>query len=297
MRKSKKAVSPVVATVILIAVFIAVVSAALSFAEVELSSYYAQSDLQQSSTLASQVAQGINAVALTFGRSVSIGYSFKYASIAVIPNVVKYVIQISSSECPNNMCYVYAYTGMLVIAIPAHYYSLGNDYMSTIYPASFPITKTFVSKGGSGSIALAFTKEFESNGIEFLYTVVVPVPLEVNTTQSIGGSQKIPVVRLYFVQLSNLAQQYPLPSNCTANPPKASVSILSLKSGYITVQGQGSQVCTVIGVTSISIQWYPMSTLYSSQFFNFPQTGQVIVFPNGNAELQVYIGDVGVGGP
>lgn len=45
MRKSKKAVSPVVATVILIAVFIAVVSAALSFAEVELSSYYAQSDL------------------------------------------------------------------------------------------------------------------------------------------------------------------------------------------------------------------------------------------------------------
>ncbi|MEM0322193.1 MAG: hypothetical protein QW613_07370 [Thermoprotei archaeon] len=128
----KAGVSPVVATIILIAIFIIVVSAALAFTQTELTSYYAQSDLSQAQSFASNLAQAINSVAFTFGRSLSIGYGFKYAAIAYIPNVVKYTITISEQ---SGQTYTFQIsTGILIVAISAHFYSLGENYEQTIYP-------------------------------------------------------------------------------------------------------------------------------------------------------------------
>lgn len=299
--RRKKAISPVIATIILIGIFVAVVAAALGFAFDELSSYYAQSDLQQSNSVSTQVAQGINSVALTFGRSVSVGYSFRYASVAVIPDVLQYYIQVVSPNCPQNVCTIYAYTGMFMIAIPGHYFSLGNNYQAVIYPTGFDPSKTFVSKGGSGSMTVSFTKEFESptGGGENLYTAVVPVPLETNTTQTLTSSSKpTPVIRLYIVQLSSVGEPYQLASNCAAKPPNATVSVFSLKSGYISVQGQGEQVCTIFNIQDVTISVVYNGALYPAQFFGFSPTGQTIggYTAKSNVTLQVFIGDVGIGG-
>jgi hypothetical protein len=298
--RRKSAISPVIATIILIGIFVAVVSAALGFAFDELSSYYAQSDLQQSNSVSTQVAQGINSVALTFGRSVSVGYSFRYASVAVVPDVIQYVITVVSPNCPHSVCTIYAYTGMLMIAIPGHYFSLGNNYQAVIYPTGFVPSNTFVSKGGSGSMSVSFSKEFENpaGGGENLYTVVVPVPLEINTTQTLTSSAKpTPVIRLYVVQLSSVGQPYQLASNCTAKPPSATVSVFNLKSGYISVQGQGEQVCTIFNILKVQVSEYNNNTLYPPQFFGFAQVGQSISYNSpSNVTLQVFVGDVGIGG-
>ncbi|MEM3655837.1 MAG: hypothetical protein QXP58_04940 [Thermoprotei archaeon] len=292
----KAGVSPVVATIILIAIFIIVVSAALNFADTELSGYYAQSDLQQSRSVSSQVAQSINSVAFTFGRSLSVGYSFKYASIAIIPDVMEYLITVQSESCPNNECQLTAYTGMLLIGIPAKYYTLGNNYQSIIYPGVFNLSKTFVSKGGSGSMALAFSKEFESGSNLFLYTAVIPLPLETNTTQSPLGSNPVFVVRIYLTQVSTLLNPYPLSPSCSAPPPQSPVYVFQQKSGFISVQGQGEEVCTINNIQSVEITAKPMGTLYPAGFFGF-NSGQTINFnSNKNVELQVFIGDVGMGG-
>ncbi|PSN84305.1 hypothetical protein B9Q02_09655 [Candidatus Marsarchaeota G1 archaeon BE_D] len=311
MRKSKKAVSPVVATIILIAVFIAVVAAALSFATVELSSYYAQSDFNQSQNFVLSLAESLENVGFTFGRSVSIGYAFKYASVALIPVAIQYSVTLTFvSGSPITLS---TYTGFVLVAISGHYYSLGSNFYSIVYPPSY---KSLSSFGGSGSMGFAFMREYQTGGKGggvFLDSVVVPIPLSLNLTltSSIGSQSTTQyITRIYLLQLSYYKTPLPLPTNCaTQNPPTQKVVKFNLTSGFLSLQGGSQTVCSYSGVKSVQIsvqgvppysQFYPVG---SNSFFVFPSTLTTLNCPSkacsgstSSWQVQVFIGDVGVNG-
>jgi len=298
MRKLKPTagVSPVVATIILIAIFIAVVSAALGFTQTELTSYYAQSDLNQAQSFASNLAQAVNSVAFTFGRSLSIGYGFKYATVAYIPNVLVYTITI---EGEGGTYAFQIYTGILLVAISAHFYSLGRNYEQILYPQSYT---RLVSLGGAGSYSLAYSKEYFASGQPYIYTVIAPIPLAINNTVTLqAGSTETTqyVTKIYLAQLVPGSQQEQPPQSCTQTAqPKIGVVTYNLTTGYISAQGAGYASCTVANVESIKISVSSVSQLYPSSFFIFPSTSETIHPPsqNGEWQIQFYVGPVELGG-
>ncbi len=295
--KPRAGVSPVVATIILIAIFVAVVSAALGFTQTELTSYYAQSDLNQAQSFASNLAQAINSVAFTFGRSLSIGYGYKYATVAYIPNVLTYTIKVTAA---SSIYTFQIYTGILLIAISAHFYSLGQNYEQTLYPQSYT---RLASLGGAGSYSLAYSKEYFTSGQAYIYTVIVPIPLAINNTVSLQtGSTKTTqyVTKIYLAQLVPGSQQEQPPQSCTqTTQPKIGVVTYNLTTGYISAQGAGYASCTVANIESITISVSSASQLYQSSFFIFPSTQETINPPssqNGQWQLQLYVGPVELGG-
>lgn len=288
--RAKRAVSPVVATIILLAVFIVVVGAALSFAQTELSSYYAQSDLNQAQSFASSMAQAINSVAFTFGRSISIGYGFKYAAIAYIPNALKYTITVQTTSSGTQTFYVYS--GMLMVAISARFFSLGQSYQQTLYPTTYP---RLVSIGGGGSYTLAYSKEYFSSGQPYIYTVIVPIPLALNITQ--GGQTTQYVAKIYITQLVPVNQQSQPPSGCNqSQPPQLKVVKYNLTTGYVSAQGLGYASCAVSNVNSVTVSVTAINQLYPAGFFVFPQTSMSLNRPGTPWQLQLYVGVVGLGG-
>ncbi|PSN96690.1 hypothetical protein B9Q04_00275 [Candidatus Marsarchaeota G2 archaeon BE_D] len=298
MRKlrPRAGVSPVVATIILIAIFIAVVSAALGFTQTELTSYYAQSDLNQAQSFASNLAQAVNSVAFTFGRSLSIGYGFKYATIAYIPNVLVYTITVTAAD---NTYTFQIYTGILLVAISAHFYSLGQNYEQTIYPQKYT---RLVSLGGAGSYSLAYSKEYFTSGQPYIYTVIAPIPLAINNTITLqaGSTQKTQyVTKIYLAQLVPGNQQEQPPQSCTQiTPPKIGVVTYNVTTGYISTQGAGYASCTIANVESITVSASSASQLYPTSFFIFPSLQETIHPPSqgGEWQLQLYVGSVELGG-
>jgi hypothetical protein len=312
LKRHSKAVAPVVATVILLAIFIAVVAAALSFATTELTGYYAQSDFQQSQTFALNLAQTVGSVGFSFGRSLSVGYGFKYASLALIPVAVRYNVAIttnSSGGCPKT-CTFEAYSGFLLVAISGHLYSLKNGYTAIFYPSKY---NRLASTGGSGSFAMAFTKEYQSGGPsggDFIDTAVVPIPFALNSslTSKFGSyaSNVQNLTRIYLIQLSTVSQPLPLPTNCSVavNPPNNKVVEYNESTGYLTVQGESQAVCSLADVQSvqISVNVMPSFSGVYGQFFVFPtQTMSLnpphpLTNPRFGWQVEVFIGDVGVSG-
>ncbi len=287
-RTHRRAISPVIATVILLAVFIALVSAALAFVDTELTSYYANSDLASSSTFAQNYAQAVQSVGMTFGRSLSIGYGVKYAQLAFIPAALQYTITVGSQSC-------LIVTGFLLSAISASYYSLGKNYYINYYPGKF---SGLSSIGASGSFARAFATEYQStpNSPFFLDTVVMGIPQVTNFMLTTPGSSPVNITRIYLPEL--YYRNNPIPMDCSGSMgPSTEVTRFTSPTGYISAQGQGLQVETYSS-TSTTFQITASATpAFSSQyplsFYHFSSSTQTFHIQSGQ-EIQIFIGDIEV---
>ncbi|MEM3710455.1 MAG: hypothetical protein QW453_00195 [Thermoprotei archaeon] len=260
---NRRAVSPIVATTLLVAIFTILVAVALSVSQDVLSGGYTQSDSSQAASVCGALAGAVNRVGFSYGEAESVGYTFWSSSLAFIPSALVYTISFSNGES------ISVSTGVLVVATPATHFSYGGGYYETVYPAGggHPVAPS------TGSVVWSIQDEDSVGKAEYVFTALFPLPELVNTGITVGGEQ---LWRIYMVNLVG----------------GSSVESFA-KSGYVSVEGLGQKVYSYGGVTGLSVQVSSLTQAYTTSFFKLNTTQTQF---NDGVLVQVVVANVSLSG-
>ena len=264
--RSKKAVEPVVATIIITATIIALVTVAMIFANNLLMASVAQSDFNSAKQYMQSVAMQIDDVAWQIGQTETVSYSTRYGAINVLNGALSYNVSMTPVT-GSTQNYVFS-TGIIYFYMPVSYYSLANNYFSQVWPLK---VSNLVNNGSSSPVATVFAIEkMPMSDGEYIRVVVAPV--------------------LRLIQSSIAATNYLslyLPILSLASSPRLSQSV--------TLKGNSISTNTLNSVKSLSVTVsFPNSASgFDNTFFNFPLTTQSIPI-QGTCVAQLYTGSVGV---
>lgn len=264
----RRAVSPVVATIILVAIFTVLVGAALGVSRDLISGGYTQSDASEARSLCSALGAAVSTVAFTYSEAQSVGYTFRSTSTEFIPNALEYVIQLSGGPT------IQVSTGLILAATPATQFSYGANYYSVVYPPNGG-RPTAPTVGTASGDVWAIQEDNSSGHAEYVFTAVFAVPQLVDTGMVVGGQA---VWRLYVVRLMG----------------GPGVQVFS-DSGYITVDGVGEQVYSYGNVTAISVATSSSGSPYPPGFLGLAGSSYTFADP-GSVILQVVVANVTVSG-
>lgn len=289
LRRATRGISPVLATIILLAVFVTVIVVALGFAETELSAYSARSDLSIAKSFAMDASAAITQIGFSDGASQSLGYGFRSAALAYIPSLVVYNFTFTYSgsvTCPKQftplkqgVCELIVDEGGVVVSIPAHYFSLGSGYCEIIYPRRNLCTTNFstISEEDT-SLSLAYV--YQQGGL-FIYVAIIPFPSAENATTyppTLTQTQTIYnlYIPLFTSNSSNIASQ-----KVISYPP----------TGDVSIQGLSQTTTTLENIKSISI-----SATFRQPYFPSPVQVATLSCPQANCGVNLFNGTVLVGG-
>jgi hypothetical protein len=264
-RFSRRGVSPVVATILLVAIFTVLVAVALSVAQDVLSGGYTQSDSSEAASVCGALGGAVSRVGFSYGEAESVSYTFKTSSLVFIPGALGYTIEFSDDKS------ISVSTGVLIVGTPATHFSYGGSYFEAVYPpgGGYPVAPS------TDSTVWSIQDEGSMGGAEYVFTALFPVPQLVNTTITVGGDQ---VWRLYIIRLVGGG---------------SSVESFT-KSGYISVEGLGEEVYTYSGVSTISVEVSSLTQAYPTGFFRISAANAE--FGGGGVIVQVVVANVSVSG-
>jgi hypothetical protein len=273
-RRGKRAVSPVISTVILTGVMVALVGVALVFANGLLWSKIAENDFNSAKQFMQTVGLTLDDVAWTVGRTETIGYSSKYGSVTNMSSTLNYTVSANVSGTYQTLA---SYTvGVILFNIRTSMYSMTNGYWEPIFPSkSTNLTLT----GTSAPVARVFAVEkLPMSDGNYIRVVVAPSIRLMNSTIVTSGNST------YYVKLY------------LANP---TVGSSPRRSQTVTLTGNNVNAKTLSGVTQIKVTvGFPKQVSgFDNTFFHFLQTSQVITIPSkytSGAVLEFYVGGVTV---
>jgi hypothetical protein len=268
----KRAISPVVSTVIMTGAMVAILSVALVFANNFLWARVAEGDYTSSRQFMQNVALQIDDVAWTAGRTETILYSSQYGGVELEPDVITYTISVVTAE--NNYEFTNS-TGALMFNLPTYRYSISDNYWARLSPNQ---DESLTLKGTSAPIARVFEVE-KVPMADGDYIRVVTAPGIRVLFSSINSTTNTYYVRMYVPVLS------------AGESPRLSQSI--------TLTGESVKANTLNDVTSITVSVNFPSGEFNSAFFNFPEDSEIFDFSSlsgyDNVVLELYISEVSVG--
>jgi hypothetical protein len=268
----KRAISPVVSTVIMTGVMVAILSVALMFANNFLWARVAEGDYTSSKQFMNSVGLQIDDVAWTAGRTETILYSSQYGGVELEPDVLIYTISVVADG--NNYEFTNS-TGALMFNLPTYRYSISDDFWARISPNQ---DESLTLKGTSAPIARVFEVEKVpmSDGD---YIRVVTAPGIRVLFSSINSTTNTYYVRMYVPVLS------------AGESPRLSQSI--------TLIGESVKANTLNDVTSITVSVDFPSGEFNSAFFNFPENSEIFDFSSlsgyNDVVFELYLSEVSVG--
>jgi hypothetical protein len=272
LRRCKRAMSPAVSSVIMIAAVMVLVFAALSYATAILNSRLAENEFAACTQFMRATGLQIDSVAWTFGRTQTVSYSSRYGAVAVLPQSLEYSVQVHGpagweTVIPNVTSAVVMYN------MPVTAYSLGNNYFERIMPGN----GAFLQDGPSAVVSGVFVREIVPlNSESYLRTVAVPLIRDYNTSiTSPDGS-------------STLYWKFFLPSLSRSNTNPFLSQSITVVGGQIT-----KIVRTNIDTVKISVSFPSDSLGLNSNFFNFDSLTESKSLPSGSV-VEFYLGDVSV---
>jgi hypothetical protein len=274
-RFGKRAMSPVISTVIMTGAMVALLSITLVFANSFLWSRIAESDFNSAKQLMKTIGLQIDDVAWTVGRTQTTQYSSRYGETTLLSSALNYTVYVNTK---GNDTYKFSYpVGVLLFNIPISKYSVGNDYYELIFPSQ---NDTLTLTGTSAPVIREFAAEKLPMGDgSYLRVVVAPCIRSLNSTITMLGNST------YYVKLY-------LPVLTQGSAPRLTQSV--------TVTGNSVEAKTVSNVDSINVTVsFPSSTAdmgFDGSFFKFP-TNQVIDIPEDgyeNSVLEFFVGGVTV---
>lgn len=264
-RRSNKAVSPAVSTVIITGVMVSLITVALSFASNFLLLRMAESEFNSSKQFMQTLGLEIDDVAWVIGRTETVRYSSRYANVALIP-ALNYTIYVNTTTEQNRKLYTNV-TNIVCFNMPVEQYSVGNDYFELIYPSS---GSGFVLGGTSAPVAKVFAVEkLPMNDGSFIRVVVAPTIRMLSL--SIGDTN---YTRLY------------LPTLAKGETPGRSQSV-TLTGISVSKLGE-----TVTGI-KVRVSFPQAEFGFDSSFFNFP--GEETIEVTEGTVLELYVGAVDAG--
>jgi len=274
----KRAISPVISTVILTGAMVALLSITLVFANNLLWSRIAESDFNSAKQLMQTIGLQVDDVAWTVGRTETIRYSSRFGDVTLLSSALNYTVYAKTKGSPTYQFLASYQVGVLLFNIPISKYSLSNGYYELIFPSQKD-TLTLTLTGASAPVMREFAVEKLPMGDgSYLRVVVAPCVRSLFSTINMSGST-------YYVKLY-------LPVLTQGSAPRRTQSV--------TVTGNSVEAKTVSNVASINVTVsFPSSTAqmgFDASFFKFPSRYQVINIPSGydNSKLEFFVGGVAV---
>jgi hypothetical protein len=264
-RRSNKAVTPAISSVIITGVMVTLITVALAFASNFLVLRMAESDFNSSKQFMQTLGLQIDDVAWIIGCTETVRYSSRYGNVA-FESALTYTIYINTTTQSNQTFYTNT-TGIVCFNMPVEQYSISNGYSELIYPSS---NDGFLLSGASAPVARVFAIEkLPMTDGSFVRVVVMPTIRMLNL--SIGNTNYI---RLY------------LPILLEGESPRHSQSV--------TLTGQSFSMLgeTVTGV-KIKVGFPLGGDQFNEFFFNLPEIEESISLA-GETVLELYVGGVDV---
>lgn len=273
-RFDKRAISPVVSTVILTGAMVALLSITLVFANSFLWSRIAESDFNSAKQLMQTIGLQIDDVAWTPGRTQTIRYSSKCGEVTLLSSALNYTVYYKTKGGTTYQFLASYQVGVLLFNIPTSKYSISNNYYELVFPSQ---NSTLTLTGTSAPVIREFAVEKLPMGDgNYIRVVVAPCVRSLFSTANTSDDD-------YYVKLY-------LPVLTQGSAPRLTQSV--------TVTGNSLGAKTVSNVASINVTVsFPSSTRqmgFDASFFRFPSLYQVINIPDGydDAVLEFFVGGV-----
>ena len=133
LRKDKKAVSPAISTVILMAAAVVMILVAMTYANNILSSKVAQNEYSANKQFLQTTGQQIDDIAWTVGRTQTVSFSSKYGNVKFLEAALNYTFQVHYSSTNTWKTLTLAgQTGIILCNMPVSSYSIGNNYFERL---------------------------------------------------------------------------------------------------------------------------------------------------------------------
>ena len=274
VRRSVRAISPVVSAVVLIGAIVALIFVALTFANNFLTARLAESEFSVMKQFMHNVGLQIDDVAWITGRTQTLRYSSRYGHVSFIELALTYSIYLRNVSGGYEFFQSYT-TGMLVFNMPTSKYSLGDNYFELLYPSS----ESFLFQGASAPVARVFVSEkIPMADGNFIRVAVVPCLRFLNSTIHDQSGDKN-----YF--------KFYLPTLSAGNSSKTSQTV--------TLTSRSISAYTRSDITGINITVSFPSSLegFDPAFFGFSSFTESVTFP-ANSVFEIYVStvDVSLGG-
>ena len=270
--RNKRGIEPVVATIIITATIIALVTVAMVFADNLLTTSIAQGDFNSAKQFMQTIAMQIDDVAWQMGQTETVRYASTYGTMNVLNGALNYTI-VMTSTTGSKQTYTFL-TGITYFYMATSYYSVSNNYFSQVWPSQ---VLNPVNNGSSAPVATVFAVEKLPLNGSYIRVVAAPVIRLTNSTIKTTSTSSTFYFNLY------------LPVVSLTTSPRLSQSV--------TLKGNSISIGTQINLQSISVTVSFPKSGFDNTFFHFPRTTQTITAPQGTGltcVAQLYTASVGV---
>jgi flagellin-like protein len=280
--KNRRGESSIVATVLLMALTLFTMSLTLSYVQQNLTRRSGESEFTLAKTYMKNIGLSVDDVAWHTGQMNTLQYSSQNAQIHLREGLIHYKLEVTKDGINYNEINETkdTYLSALIYDIPTNQYSLDNTYFEELLPTNMT---ELIQSGTSSPIVRVFAVQTPPRIDEESYISIAMVPLirsvPFNITYGTGTSVTTSnYLKLFLVNVTQGALT-------TVNPR------------YITLTGGDVLTTLIPNVRSVRITViFPKASKgYTSAFFNFPETPQVIDFGSQAAEVELYLGTVQVG--
>lgn len=273
-RRSSKAVSPAISTVVLTGTMVALLSVAVVFVNNRLWTSVAEGDFSSAKQFMQTIGLQIDDVAWTMGRKATVRYTSTYGALRLLPSALNYTVYVKQGS--GSYQFFASHTvGAILFDLPISKFSLYDGYYELIYPAS---VSNLTFTGTSAPVARVFGIEKLTPPMgdgSFIRVVVAPTmrSLFSNMTTTTGSTY---YMRLYL--------------------PVLVQGMSSGSSQSVTLTGSSVTAKTKNQITSVKVTLdFPNQTYqqgFDSSFFHFPTLTQEFNVPSGytNSILEFYSG-------
>ncbi|HLB99875.1 MAG TPA: hypothetical protein VJL33_00955 [Candidatus Bathyarchaeia archaeon] len=272
LRRDKRAFSPAVSSIIMIAAVMVMILVAMSYASTVLDSRLAENEFSANKQFILATGLQIDDVAWTVGRTQTISYSSRFGHVKYQTLALNYSVDLLID---SNWVTVFSNvtTGMIMYNMPINKYNLGNNYFERLSPIR---NSSFLQEGSTAPVNHAFIVE-QLPMTDGNYIRVAAVPsIRVLNSSIIGPSQSTSTVYYKFF----------LPTlEASSVNPALSQSVTMV----------GSDVTKLIrrDVDRVNITVsFPNSGIgFNSDFFKFEGNSTSTVLPTGSV-VEFYLGKV-----
>jgi flagellin-like protein len=282
--RRRKAVSSIVATLMLMLITVTTLSITLVFVQSNLTRGEAENNFVFAKVFMKTLGLQVDDVAWQTGQMDTIQYSSRDGEMFLREGILEYEVKVKYVGVTGETIVANYMLNGLFFSVPISKYSLDNSYFTELLPGDMstlilsrstdPVTRVFVVQKNP----IGPEGDYES---EYIRIGVIPViratSYSITTTSDVGTT----TTKYCKLLLAKLQTGLGTPS-----APQ-----------YVTLLGTDITARVLKGVETLTVTVsYPRSgEYYNSEFFRFPQETQTLNFGTDGAEVEIYVSTVEVG--
>ena len=284
--RNRRAVSSIVATLMLMMITVITLTITLSFVQNNLTRGEAENNFVFAKVFMKTVGLQVDDVAWRTGQMDTIQYSSRDGEMFLREGILNYTVKVRYvGATVDTFIANYTLNG-LFFSIPISKYSLDNSYFTELLPGDM---STLILSRSTDPVARVFVVQKNPIGpegdyeSEYIRVGVIPVirATSYSITTPTGVGTTTTTTKYCKLLLAKLQTGLGTPS-----APQ-----------YITLLGTDitARVLSEVETLTVTVSYPRSQEWYNSEFFRFPQETQTLNFGTDGAEVEIYVSTVEVG--